>query len=80
MRNIEVRPMLRCKRCGCPSVRWMQTRAGKWYLAVRVFDAINPAYAGAMVKVPHKCDAHARHSIELEEHQAGFYHYQETHR
>lgn len=65
---------LRCKRCGCPSVRWMQTRAGKWYLAARVFEADNGAYAGAMSKVPHKCSTHtAVHSVAVEEHQAAYY-------
>jgi hypothetical protein len=67
------RPPLSCHRCGCLAVRWMQTRAGKWYLANRDFEPTNPAYAAATARVPHKCANHTRHSIESEQHSANYY-------
>lgn len=50
----------------------MKTKAGKWYLAHRTIDPINPRLASAMAKVPHKCESHAHHSVDLEEHQAAW--------
>lgn len=66
---------LACRRCGCMAVRWMQTKAGKWYLAGRVFEpGLEAGYARAMAKVPHKCSTHeAIHAKAVEEHAARFY-------
>lgn len=70
--------ILRCKRCGCPSVKWSKTNAGKWYLQTFVREVSSDPYARRMnsIGVPHRCETHATHS-SLEEHQALYYATQE---
>lgn len=68
---------LSCRRCGCYAVRWAQTNAGRWYMAIRVFDATPEARAwlrGGGARRPHKCSTHELvHNAELEAREAAFY-------
>lgn len=69
------REPLRCKRCGCPSVRWAQTNAGKWYLAISIINESGDAYTNGINRnrIPHQCKSHETHNVALEDHRAAFY-------